>query len=116
MKLLLTLLLFMVTDQPRQVLLFYNDDHSEEWKKQVAELNTDLAGIKERDIVVKYFKLSPQNTAVWKKWNVNQSEDFTFILIGRDGGEKYRSDEFVSNKELFGKIDAMPMRRSEVKK
>lgn len=116
MKLLLIFLLFMITDQPRQVLLFYNDDHSEEWKKQVAELNTDLSGIKERDIVVKYFKMSPENVAVWDKWKVSRSKDFTFILIGKDGGEKYRSDQFVSNKELFAKIDAMPMRRSEIKK
>jgi len=40
---------------------------------------------------------------------------FAVILIGRDGSEKARWTEPVSAQEIFGKVDAMPMRQDEVK-
>lgn len=107
--------LFM-TDEPRQVLLFYKEGEDQQWKKQLSEFEKNAAGMKERDIVVKSYKFSPANSAQFKKWDIKESSPFTFILIGRDGGEKYRSEKYVSHEELFGKIDAMPMRRSEIKK
>lgn len=36
-------------------------------------------------------------------------------LIGKDGGVKARWDKAVSNEDLFAIIDAMPMRRSEMR-
>ena len=41
--------------------------------------------------------------------------DFTAILLGKDGGEKFRSTKPVSFEVLRNKIDAMPMRRDEMK-
>ena len=38
---------------------------------------------------------------------------FAAVLVGRDGGEKFRSSEPVPAEKLFGLIDAMPMRRRE---
>lgn len=38
------------------------------------------------------------------------------ILIGKDGGEKYRKSTILSNENLFAIIDAMPMCRTEMKK
>ena len=38
------------------------------------------------------------------------------ILIGKDGGEKFRQDRNVELKEIFKIIDVMPMRRQEMKK
>ena len=115
-KLILSTLFLLMADTPRQVLLFYNENNSELWTKQMAELNNQKAGVKDRDIVIKSYKLSPENEAVWKKWDIDKSKPFTFILIGRDGGEKHRSNQIVSHQELFGKIDAMPMRKSEIRK
>lgn len=37
---------------------------------------------------------------------------FTVILIGKDGGEKRRSDKPMSAETLTATIDAMPMRRA----
>lgn len=108
--------LFMTSDQPRQVLLFYQEDSEVTLKRQLAEFEKDEAGMKERDIKVLSFKRSSENADQLKKWKIKESDSFTFILIGRDGGEKYRSGTFVSHQDLFGKIDAMPMRRSEVGK
>jgi hypothetical protein len=38
-----------------------------------------------------------------------------FVLIGKDKNIKLREQKFVSEKALFATIDAMPMRRSEIK-
>ena len=108
--------LFMIADQPRQVLLFYNQKGTELLQKQTADFHKHEAGMKERDIVVKTYNRSSENSEIFKKRKIKDSDPFTFILIGRDGGEKHRSNEFVSHQELFGKIDAMPMRRNEVEK
>jgi hypothetical protein len=40
---------------------------------------------------------------------------FMSILIGKDGGEKFRQDRIVELKEIFRVIDAMPMRQQEMK-
>ena len=115
MKFLIALMLFTMTDQPRQVLLFYKEDGKEIHDAQIAELNKSKSGMKERDLTVKSF-LFTANSADFKKWDVDTSKSFTFILVGKDGGEKHRSNTIVKYPDLFGKIDAMPMRKSEVKK
>ncbi len=106
----------MIQDQPRQVLLFYKNDGEVLLKKQLAEFEKNDAGMKDRDIKVMSFKPSSENNDQFKKWKIKETDSFTFILIGRDGGEKYRSGNFVLHQDLFGKIDAMPMRRSEIGK
>jgi len=42
-------------------------------------------------------------------------DDFTFILVGKDGGVKLRSNAPVSAERLSNVIDAMPMRRREMR-
>jgi hypothetical protein len=41
---------------------------------------------------------------------------FMVILIGKDGGEKFRQDRKVELKDIFKIIDVMPMRQQEMKK
>ena len=38
--------------------------------------------------------------------------DFQVILVGKDGGVKFRSKDIVSDVEIFDLIDRMPMRKS----
>ena len=40
---------------------------------------------------------------------------FTVVLVGKDGGEKFRSHEPAPPQDIFGRIDAMPMRRREMR-
>ena len=42
-------------------------------------------------------------------------KDFTVILIGKDGGEKFRSHTPVTIEQLNHVIDAMPMRQQEMR-
>ena len=46
---------------------------------------------------------------------LNQSSDFEIILIGLDGGIKLRQGEILLKEDLFRIIDAMPMRRNEMR-
>jgi hypothetical protein len=117
MKTLMALILttFLAADQPRKVLLFYTESGLEMWKAQVKSLDTHQEDVRERDIEVKSFPYAKRNAAEWNKWEIDTTKAFTFLLIGRDSGEKLRSNEVVSPEKLFGLIDAMPMRRSEVK-
>lgn len=39
---------------------------------------------------------------------------FAVVLVGKDGAEKFRSEEPVEPEELFRRIDEMPMRRREM--
>lgn len=41
---------------------------------------------------------------------------FTVVLVGKDGGEKLRSDQPVSWDKLQGTIDSMPMRQAEMRR
>jgi len=116
MKLLILFFFCMAVDQPRQVLLFYKNDGKASYDKQLAELQKHKQGVTERDIDIKSFPYSAETVSVWQKNKINPDSSFTFILVGRDGGEKYRSILPVSAATLFGQIDAMPMRRSEMKK
>lgn len=45
-----------------------------------------------------------------------KSTVFTLILIGKDGGEKYRTTHLTKPAVIFNIIDAMPMRQSEMKR
>lgn len=104
------------TGSPRQVLLFYSDSGLEKQKEQSKILNAHQKDIDERDIKVQRFSYSESNIAEWKKWNIGTASPFTFILVGRDGGEKLRSSDVVSAEKLFSLIDAMPMRQNEVER
>ena len=43
-----------------------------------------------------------------------ESGQFAAILIGKDGGEKYRTNEIPDLDEIFALIDGMPMRQDEM--
>jgi Domain of unknown function (DUF4174) len=100
---------------PRRVLLFYTNDGLEKLNAQKEILDAHQKDIQERDINVQSFSYSPK-TAEWKKWKIDSTSSFTFVLIGRDGGEKLRSSDVVTAEKLFSLIDAMPMRKNEVER
>ena len=49
-----------------------------------------------------------------KRYNVNQGE-FAVILVGKDGGIKLNRQNETRLEEIFDLIDAMPMRREEIR-
>jgi hypothetical protein len=110
----------------RILLLFSNDNSSDNYQAQIQSLFTDKPGLLDRDMLV--FSLSPQsgireliydnkfnaNPDMWTKYKITE-EEFHVLLIGKDGSVKFRDDSPISNDKLFGIIDAMPMRRAEMR-
>lgn len=98
----------------RVILLFAPNSSTPEIIAQEQIIAKDKLGYAERDLVVlKYILESDDEEIVRKKFKVPIGE-FTFILIGKDGGTKLRKNEVVFSKDLFDLIDSMPMRRSEI--
>lgn len=44
-----------------------------------------------------------------------KAERFAVVLVGKDGGEKFRGGEAVSASRLIDLVDEMPMRRNEAR-
>ncbi len=97
----------------RDLLIFYNQDGVTLKNKQLSELEKDNKGITERDMVI-YTLPVDVATAEAKKYRVDAAKPFTLILIGKDGGEKLRSDSRLTHTKIFDVIDAMPMRQAEL--
>lgn len=82
---------------------------------QVAIFSHFKSEMLERDIVIEQFCQDKENKNKFTSWNVPSDSIFTLVLIGRDGGEKFRSYKLVSTKAIFDMVDVMPMRRQEIK-
>lgn len=111
--------------EDRVILLFASDFQQTALIKQLDLFKENPEGLMERKLVV--YQITPNaikkngvdffdkknNKQLFKKYGLKKDE-FTFVLIGLDGGEKMRATKIVSLNKLFGKIDRMPMRRSEM--
>ena len=70
------------------------------------------------DSVYPYKMMNSHSTSdhmCYDKFNVSKNS-FCTILIGLDGGEKHRQYTPISTDVLFGMVDKMHMRRSEIRK
>jgi len=110
----------------RLIVLFVQDIESQELLRQLDNIQAHEPGYSERDIKVLIVnqeevvdrRLHPitnlQADALRKRFGM-EKKDFQYMLIGKDGTEKYRSDQVVSHQTIFGIIDQMPMRRREMR-
>lgn len=96
----------------RQVLIF-GPPEGQQVITQLALLKKEAAGLKERDMSI---SVAAKKTTLYKKYGIAASEPFTIILVGKDGGEKYRSNKLTSAQQLFDLVDAMPMRKEEMRR
>ena len=81
-------------------------------QQQIRLLDDEKEGIREREILVMPVE---NNERLQQQFNVPPGR-FTVILVGKDGTEKYRTDSLLAPKALFAIVDAMPMRKAEMKK
>ncbi|MEM0991652.1 MAG: DUF4174 domain-containing protein [Bacteroidota bacterium] len=114
--------------QDRVILVFAAAPTDSLFQQQIQHLEQDMAGLEERDLVIYQLletqAFDPKQQALDKKV-VEQLRKkyeapidvFTTILIGKDGGEKLRVKYKILDRELlYATIDAMPMRRAEMKR
>ena len=97
----------------RQLLLFVDNENNYQLQQQLKYLRRDADGLKDRDIEVNvYYK--DKNPQPFIKWKLKAA--FTAVLVGKDSGDKLISTKPIMLQKLYDTIDAMPMRRSEMKR
>lgn len=111
--------------QKRVLLIFSPALENKEFQQQDALLEQNKTELKERDVTVWYIihndrvvvdgHIKPQlGTPPFYKHYAISPDDFTIILLGKDGDEKLRKKNMLKAEKLFSTIDSMPMRRREI--
>jgi len=90
-------------------------------QQQMKILREHQEKLNERDVVVLLneddavnLRLHASLDVLRRKFHVEVGS-FTVVLVGKDGGEKFRSHVPVTIEKLDALIDAMPMRQQEVR-
>ena len=94
----------------RIILTFAEDEDHPDLIKLKAEMKENNCEILNRDLL--HFHFSNDGKTVNHIATIDQS--FRILLIGKDGGIKYESNQYVSLIQLFELIDSMPMRQDEM--
>lgn len=108
----------------RLVLIFAENKFSKLLKDQIDLFEKNTAGLKERKLKIYQFSENDYKDTFdsdWKTSTIKTKEFFTIkekfkvVLIGLDGGIKLTQKTILSTEKLFAIIDAMPMRKSELR-
>ena len=94
----------------RIILTFADDEDHPDLIKLKAEMKENECEILNRDLL--HFHLS--NDGKTGNHIAPNDQSFRILLIGKDGGIKYESNQYVSLIQLFKLIDSMPMRQDEM--
>ena len=111
-------------DKNRVLVVFAAGPQDEAYQEQTKLWQAEKAGFEDRQLVVVPIfasakKMTPEQAAqvapLMKKHGID-ADEFGVILIGKDGHDAFHSAKPVSAPALYAVIDAMPMRRAEVKR
>ena len=94
----------------RIILTFADDEDHPGLIKLKAEMKENECEILNRDLLHFHFS----NDGKTGKHITTNDRSFKILLIGKDGGIKYESNQYVSLIQLFELIDLMPMRQDEM--
>jgi hypothetical protein len=95
--------------------------------RMVVRQRTSIDGhreeLRDRDVVAIYVPIPADDAALQSKDFLGglrtqfhiEGQEFTVVLLGKDGGEKFRSHTPVTIEKLDALIDAMPMRQQEMR-
>lgn len=112
----------------RLLLVFAPHDEEALVEQQLEVFTADRTGLAERDLLVYEIyankgkapngeTLSVQTMLELRRRFTVSNGDTVVILIGKDGGEKLRrTNELLTRETLYNTIDAMPMRRHEMRR
>jgi hypothetical protein len=104
--------------EKRILLLCTSASRQADYLQQKEILKKEEAGLKERDMLVleiNYKKASQSDKDYLEKELKVKPAPFAVVLLGKDGGVKIRQNQPLSIEGLFSTIDAMPMRKREMK-
>ena len=97
----------------RRLLLFAGDATNTDLQLQRQWLNADSTGIVQRDIWIAIFADARTFRRMYDHHDVDR-EEFTLVLMKKDGIEQFRSEKPVPLKDLFELIDATPATATEI--
>ena len=84
--------------------------------EQRAALDAARAGLHERDLVVVEAVGAGRDAEAIRRQLGLPPDAFRAVLVGKDGGAKITAPEPIPPQRLFSTIDAMPMRRDEMRR
>ena len=112
--------------QNRLILVMADDTSNLNFKKQITHLTKNKEALTERKLII--YKVLPNQYSkgleivelkssndLNKKYNPKQ-KPFKVVLIGLDGRVKLEQTEIITIEQLKSIIDAMPMRKNEMRK
>ena len=97
----------------RRLLLFAGDTTNTDLRLQRQWLQSDSAGVVKRDIWIAIFADARTFRRMYDHHDVDR-DDFTLILMRKDGTEQFRSEKPVPLKGLFELIDSLPAQATEI--
>jgi hypothetical protein len=89
-------------------------DHAAEEQRRI--YNSAVKGMSERAIVLNEALDGSERSRQIRSWLGADGGRFQVFLVGKDGNTAISSDKPVSADYLFGRVDAMPMRRDEMRR
>jgi hypothetical protein len=110
----------------RLLLIFAPSAEEPDYRALLEQIRAQESGIRERDVIVFQVLARGESRkgeasitkgagdALRDRFNVKPNQ-FTVILVGKDGGEKLRRTSALDLRDVFGLIDSMPMRQEEMK-
>lgn len=109
----------------RPVLLFAPTNSDPRLVETLSRIDADRCDVLDRDMVVGVVVGGGTSTLDGQVIDTQQAQqlmgrygvgdtDFTVVLIGKDGGEKWRVNDVPSLRTVFAVIDGMPMRNREM--
>ena len=100
----------------RVLLVFAASGRDPDYLAQRRLWEPERAGFADRDLVtLPVFAAARRSRALAGKYGVNP-DHFAVVLVGKDGHEAFRSERPVPAGDLYARIDAMPMRRDEMRR
>jgi hypothetical protein len=110
----------------RLLLVFAAENSHPHYQSLANEIFYRQADVNDRDLVVFEIlesgtsrmngrPIEPQKAASIRKQFGIAPDEFTVILVGKDGGIKLKRNDQVRLEEIFRLIDSMPMRQEEMR-
>ncbi|MCF8247345.1 MAG: DUF4174 domain-containing protein [Saprospiraceae bacterium] len=97
----------------RRLMLFAGDSTNTDLQLQRKWLQSDSAGVVQRDIWIAVFADARTFRRMYDHHDVDRDE-FTLVLMKKDGTEQFRSEKPVPLKDLFELIDSPPVQATEI--
>jgi hypothetical protein len=111
----------------RLLIIYTTTDSPSTLENQLVQIKKATKDFAERDL--KVIILQDEKVKIWNSsashqlaydqfiqdLNIRTEKSYQNLLIGKDGWVKLREDSPISNHKLFNTIDAMPMRKREMR-